>query len=80
MAIFNSFMHESTMEKHITAIEEVWQIRDSLHQNSDNFNEVKQLVDQVIAKLGDGKISVCQKIQGSWQVNEWIKKSNLTKF
>ena len=80
MAIFNSFMHESTMEKYITAIEEFWQIRDSLNQNSDNFNEVKQLVDQVIAKLGDGEISVCQKIQDSWQVNEWIKKAVLLGF
>ena len=73
-------MHKSTMENHITAIEKFWQIRDSLHQNSDHFNEAKQLVDQVIAKLGDGKISVCQKIQSSWQVNEWAKKAILLGF
>lgn len=73
-------MRKSIMENHITAIENFWQIRDSLHQNSDNFNEAKQLVDQVIERLGDGKISVCQKIQSSWQVNEWVKKAILLGF
>ena len=52
------------MENYITAIEDFWQIKDSLTVDTTNFKEAKQLVDQIIAELGDGKISVCEKSAG----------------
>lgn len=68
------------MQNHITAIEEIWQIRDSLNQDSPNFTSSKKIVDEVISELEDGKISVCEKIQHEWKVNEWIKKAILLNF
>ncbi len=68
------------MQNHITAIEEIWQIRDSLNQDSPNFISSKKIVDEVISELEDGKISVCEKIQHEWKVNEWIKKAILLNF
>lgn len=68
------------MQNHITAIEEIWQIRDSLNQDFPNFISSKKIVDEVISELEDGKISVCEKIQHEWKVNEWIKKAILLNF
>ena len=68
------------MQNHTTAIEEIWQIRDSLNQDSLNFISSKKIVDEVISELEDGKISVCEKIQHEWKVNEWIKKAILLNF
>lgn len=68
------------MQNHITAIEEIWQIRDSLNQDSPNFTSSKKIVDEVISELEDGKISVCEKIHHEWKVNEWIKKAILLNF
>lgn len=68
------------MKNYITAIEEFWQIRDSLKDNANNFKASKELVDQIIAELGEGKIAVCAKTNGVWKVNEWVKKAILLKF
>ena len=68
------------MQNHITAIEEIWQIRDSLNQDSPNFISSKKIVDEVISELEDGRISVCEKIQDEWKINEWIKKAILLNF
>ncbi|MEM6338988.1 MAG: 2,3,4,5-tetrahydropyridine-2,6-dicarboxylate N-succinyltransferase [Pseudomonadota bacterium] len=68
------------MQNHITEIEEIWQIRDSLNQDSPNFISSKKIVDEVISELEDGRISVCEKIQDEWKINEWIKKAILLNF
>ena len=65
------------MKKYITSIEQFWQIRDSINENS---NEVKHVVDNVLSLLESGEISVCQKKSDSWQVNEWVKKAILLNF
>lgn len=68
------------MQNHITAIEEIWQIRDSLNKDSPNFISSKKIVDEVISELEDGKISVCEKIHDEWKINEWVKKAILLNF
>jgi len=68
------------MKNHITAIEDFWQIRDSINKDSDNFLEVKRVVDEVMLQLEEDKISVCQKESGVWQMNEWVKKAILLNF
>ena len=68
------------MQNHITAIEEIWQIRDSLNKVSPNFATSKKLIDEVIAELELGAISVCEKIGNQWHVNEWVKKAILLNF
>ncbi|MDP4709459.1 MAG: 2,3,4,5-tetrahydropyridine-2,6-dicarboxylate N-succinyltransferase [Rickettsiaceae bacterium] len=68
------------MKNYITAIEEFWQIRDSLTKDSKQFKQAKQLVKQIVAELDNGNISVCEKINAHWQINEWVKKAILLGF
>lgn len=64
------------MQNYITLIEELWQTRDS----SIDKIKTKKLIDEIFNQLQVGEISVCEKINGIWIVNEWIKKAILLNF
>lgn len=68
------------MQHHIITIEELWQIRDSLKEGSIEFKKAKETMEYIITELEEGKFSVCEKINNSWQVNEWVKKAILLNF
>ncbi|MDG1437288.1 MAG: 2,3,4,5-tetrahydropyridine-2,6-dicarboxylate N-succinyltransferase [Rickettsiaceae bacterium] len=68
------------MKNYITEIEELWHIKDSLKSDINNFQKAKQLIDKIIGELGNGTISVCEKVNGYWQINEWVKKAILLGF
>ena len=68
------------MQNYITAIEELWQTRDLLIDKNQAYTNAKQLIDEIMQQLSDGKIVVCQKNNGNWQINEWIKKAILLNF
>jgi len=42
--------------------------------------ELKQAVNEIIALLDSGKERVAEKINGTWQTNEWLKKAVLLYF
>lgn len=42
--------------------------------------ELKNAVEQTIADLNDGRIRVAEKINGTWQTHQWIKKAVLLSF
>ena len=42
--------------------------------------EVKTLVKQSLEALSTGEIRVCEKKQGQWKLNEWIKQAILIYF
>lgn len=42
--------------------------------------QLKQAIDEVISGLDSGKLRVAEKIDGQWQVNEWLKKAVLLSF
>lgn len=60
-------------------IEHAFDTRDSFTAQTAP-NEVKQAVADSIALLNSGKARVAEKINGSWQVNEWLKKAVLLFF
>ncbi len=68
------------MQDYIKAIEEFWQIRDSLDAGSDKYINAKKIINEIIFWLGEGKIVVCEKITDQWCVNEWVKKAILLNF
>ena len=68
------------MENYIKAIEELWQIRDSLNARNDEYLNAKKIIDEIIFLLGEGKIVVCEKNKDQWYVNEWVKKAILLNF
>lgn len=68
------------MQRYIGQIEEFWQIRDKLTQDTLKTEQIKPVLDNIIGALNQGLIRVCQKIDGEWVVNEWIKKAILLYF
>lgn len=68
------------MEKYINEIENIWLSRDKINKNSGEFATAARIVQEVISNLDCGAIRVCEKIAGSWVVNEWAKKAILLSF
>lgn len=48
--------------------------------NLSTQGEVRDAVNQTLAALDDGQIRICEKKDGVWQVNQWIKKAILLSF
>lgn len=43
-------------------------------------NEIQQAISEVISGLDEGKLRVAEKINGQWEVHQWIKKAVLLSF
>ena len=48
--------------------------------SSNDFEEIKDIVEKVLNDLDSGKLRVSEKINGRWVVHEWIKKAILLSF
>ena len=60
-------------------IDSVFEKRSDLTmQNADP--EIKKIIRDTIEKLGQGVLRVAEKINGTWVVNEWVKKAILLSF
>jgi 2,3,4,5-tetrahydropyridine-2-carboxylate N-succinyltransferase len=60
------------------AIEAAWEARDGLSVSTQG--EVRDAVEAAIEGLDNGSFRVAEKIDGSWQVNQWLKKAVLLSF
>jgi 2,3,4,5-tetrahydropyridine-2-carboxylate N-succinyltransferase len=72
----NSVTHLSSSDicELALTIDDAWQNRDSLNPS------IKNAVTQVIAGLENGSLRVAEKVDGNWQVNQWVKKAVLLSF
>ncbi|MHB9880513.1 2,3,4,5-tetrahydropyridine-2,6-dicarboxylate N-succinyltransferase [Pacificimonas sp. ICDLI1SI03] len=61
-----------------TTIDAAWDARDTL--GVDTKGEVRDAVDQALAGLDAGTLRVAEKIEGEWQVHQWLKKAVLLSF
>lgn len=61
-------------------IEEIWLMRDNLAEDPSKTKLLAHLLDSIIDGLNQGIIRVCQKEQGVWHVNHWVKKAILLYF
>jgi 2,3,4,5-tetrahydropyridine-2-carboxylate N-succinyltransferase len=59
-------------------IEAAFDARDSI--NAGTRGEVREAVDQALDRLDAGKVRVAEKLDGTWVVNEWLKKAVLLSF
>ena len=59
-------------------IERAWETRERL--SSKTGGSIREAVDEVLDRLDRGELRVAEKIDGSWQVNEWLKKAVLLSF
>jgi 2,3,4,5-tetrahydropyridine-2-carboxylate N-succinyltransferase len=48
--------------------------------NSSTKGEIREAVTEVLNKLDNGNYRICEKNNGSWQVNQWLKKAILLSF
>jgi 2,3,4,5-tetrahydropyridine-2-carboxylate N-succinyltransferase len=60
-------------------IDQAWENRADFSPKSAP-NDVREAVAHVLAELDAGSLRVAQKIDGAWQVNQWIKKAVLLSF
>ena len=59
-------------------IDAAWDARDAI--SSTTQGEVRDAVQTALAGLDDGSLRVAEKLDGSWQVNQWLKKAVLLSF
>ncbi len=59
-------------------IDAAWDARDAI--SSATQGEVRDAVQTALAGLDDGSLRVAEKLDGSWQVNQWLKKAVLLSF
>ncbi len=59
-------------------VETAWDTREQL--NSTTTGSIRDAVTQALDMLDRGELRVAEKIDGTWQVNEWAKKAVLLSF
>ena len=59
-------------------IDAAWDARDTI--NSASKGEVRDAVETALAGLDDGSFRVAEKRDGTWEVNQWLKKAVLLSF
>ncbi|MES2208053.1 MAG: 2,3,4,5-tetrahydropyridine-2,6-dicarboxylate N-succinyltransferase [Pseudomonadota bacterium] len=60
-------------------IEQAWENRNQVSLTSAS-TELKEAVSHVLHDLDQGKLRVAEKLDGHWQVHQWIKKAVLLSF
>ncbi len=60
-------------------IEQAWEGRSELNPKSAPA-AVREAVAQVLDELDGGRLRVAEKLDGAWQVHQWIKKAVLLSF
>lgn len=63
------------MEKLIEIVEQAWENRELLNQQS-----TREAIEQVIELLDKGKLRVASPEDGQWKVNQWVKKAVILYF
>jgi len=59
-------------------INDAWEKRAEL--SAITYGPVRDAVETVLDALDDGRLRVAEKIDGAWQVNQWLKKAVLLSF
>ncbi len=59
-------------------ISAAWEARDTI--STATTGEVRAAVDTALSELDEGKLRVCEKKDGQWVVNQWVKQAILLSF
>ena len=66
------------LDKFEKIINEAFDIKEKINASSDK--SIIDAIKETIELTDQGKIRVAEKKDGSWKVNQWIKKAILIKF
>ena len=58
-------------------INRLWEEKNSLNLND---NKLHESINTVLSRLDDGTLRICEKRNGEWITNEWLKKAILLSF
>jgi 2,3,4,5-tetrahydropyridine-2,6-dicarboxylate N-succinyltransferase len=61
-----------------STIEAAWEERDSISTATEGA--IREAVEAAILRLDSGEARVAEKVDGAWQVNQWLKKAVLLSF
>lgn len=61
-----------------TSIENIWEQRDALTDKTKILGQ--KTVEEIMGLMSHGKLRVAEKKDGSWHVNQWVKKAILLSF
>ena len=61
-----------------TVIEQAWDERDGV--GPETKGDVRTAVDRALALLDSGEARIAEKVDGDWQVHQWLKKAVLLSF
>jgi 2,3,4,5-tetrahydropyridine-2-carboxylate N-succinyltransferase len=67
-----------TDQKIAATIDAAWEARDTI--NAGTGGKVREAVDAALTALDGGGLRVAEKIDGTWHVNQWLKKAVLLSF
>jgi 2,3,4,5-tetrahydropyridine-2-carboxylate N-succinyltransferase len=62
----------------MNAVDAAWEVRESFGPQT--YGPVREAVEEALALLDRGHARVAEKIDGRWQVHEWLKKAVLLSF
>lgn len=66
------------MDQQQRIIEDAWDARTDLPQKA--TTEIRSAVEQALHALDSGKLRIAEKKNGTWDVNQWLKKAVLLSF
>lgn len=62
-----------------STIDHAWEIRSRLN-STEAPADIRSAIEAVIDDLDSGRLRVAEKIEGQWQVHQWVKKAVLLSF
>ena len=66
------------LEQMQSSVDAAWEARDTL--NGETQGEARQAVERALSLLDNGQLRVAEKVDGQWQVHQWLKKAVLLSF
>ncbi|WP_156961281.1 2,3,4,5-tetrahydropyridine-2,6-dicarboxylate N-succinyltransferase [Candidatus Orientia mediorientalis] len=68
------------MYKYINKVEDFWQKRDKLVKGAEDYKVACRWLQSILDDIDNGIIKACEKEDGKWYNNEWVKKAILLYF
>ena len=69
---------DTNLEDLKNSIEKIWNTKENISSSTKGME--RDAIEECLSLLDSGKVRVSEKIEGNWEVNEWLKKAVLLSF